>query len=53
MGVAVPVVASTKPLFQKLNGIQTYQIIFALYDRMKGDESNGVGLRPEMFERFF
>ena len=44
---------STKPAFQKLNAPETYQIVFALCDRMKGGESNDVVFRPEMLEENF
>lgn len=45
-------VEATKAPFQKLNGLKTYQLIFALTDRTHGEESNGVNLRSGKFERF-
>ena len=41
-----------KPPFQELNGVTPLLTIFSLYFSMKGEESNGVGLKPVKVERF-
>ena len=41
-----------KPPFQELNGVTPLLTIFSLYSSMKGEESNGVDLKPVKVERF-